>query len=340
MPGAAELLDRRARSPKALDFIDQCAGAALLPLLRALRAARSRLPGASGDEGSSQPSRPGGRRTANEADARQARVGAGALPDGDEQAEQHRRRPQVAARVAAGGRPRPSARSWTSSSERRRRTDEHARHLHRRQRLLVGRALPPAEACPYEECMRVPLVVRYPPLAPRAARRDALRRSTSTSRSPSPSSRAWCPPIPQDGRSMARLLADTEAVWRTDFLYEQWARRRRRGQRRRPRRSPAVRSEQCKYVEYVDQRDGALRSGRRSVRAAEPDEQSRLRGREEPDGRAAAAAPAGLASTGGRRFVSPRLARPSPRPRPRRPDAETAAVRRRRPRFGRSSSGR
>jgi arylsulfatase A-like enzyme len=75
--------------------------------------------------------------------------------------------------------------------------------------------------CPYEECMRVPLIVRYPPLAPqpRLETRFGLNIDfalTATELA------GIVPPVPPDGRSFTRVLADTEDLWRTDFLFEHY----------------------------------------------------------------------------------------------------------------------
>jgi arylsulfatase A-like enzyme len=80
-----------------------------------------------------------------------------------------------------------------------------------------------AKSCAYEECARVPLVVRYPPLAllPRVETRFGLNIDFALTFGelaglfPPPST-------PPDGRSLVRVVADTERVWRDDFLIEHW----------------------------------------------------------------------------------------------------------------------
>jgi arylsulfatase A-like enzyme len=59
------------------------------------------------------------------------------------------------------------------------------------------------------------------------------------------------PPIQQDGRSMARLLADTEPAWRTDFLYEQWLDPDDEDNDAVPPTNACVRTEEFKWIEYV-----------------------------------------------------------------------------------------
>ena len=131
---------------KALDFIDQSAGQPFL-LYFAPYAPHSPFCAAPGDENSyaSLPGyRPPNWNTAPTPDT--AALGRHDLPDGHGQAEQHRQRPPKAARVAEGGRPR--RRGDPRQARGRRPGPEHARALHRRQRLLVGRALPSPEALP------------------------------------------------------------------------------------------------------------------------------------------------------------------------------------------------
>jgi arylsulfatase A-like enzyme len=75
--------------------------------------------------------------------------------------------------------------------------------------------------CPYEECMRVPLVVRYPLLAPEA--RVETRFGLNVDFALTFTELAGVvPTVPPDGRSFVRVLADTEKLWRADMLYEHW----------------------------------------------------------------------------------------------------------------------
>ena len=104
--------------------------------------------------------------------------------------------------------------------------------------------------CPYEECMRVPMVVRYPVLAP-VARSDPRLALNIDIAFTFGELAGVVTPIVQDGRSMARLLPDDEPAWRTDFLYEQWLDVDPEEEPEQPPTLAGVRSEQWKYVEYV-----------------------------------------------------------------------------------------
>jgi arylsulfatase A-like enzyme len=73
--------------------------------------------------------------------------------------------------------------------------------------------------CPYEECLRVPMVVRYPRLVG-AARVDD-RQVTNIDLAPTFAEFAGAQPTSRvDGRSFASLLDGSAASWRTDMLYE------------------------------------------------------------------------------------------------------------------------
>jgi arylsulfatase A-like enzyme len=102
--------------------------------------------------------------------------------------------------------------------------------------------------CPYEECMRVPLVVRYPALVPlpRVETRFGLNIDFALTFT---ELAGIVPTVPPDGRSFTRVLSDTETLWRTDFLFEHW------DNDADPESGiptlAAVRNEQFKYVEYV-----------------------------------------------------------------------------------------
>jgi arylsulfatase A-like enzyme len=102
--------------------------------------------------------------------------------------------------------------------------------------------------CPYEECIRSPLVVRYPPLAPlpRVETRFGLNIDIALTFA---ELAGTVPTVPPDGRSWVRVLSDTETLWRTDFLYEHW------DNDEDPQDGiptlAAVRNQQFKYVEYV-----------------------------------------------------------------------------------------
>jgi arylsulfatase A-like enzyme len=102
--------------------------------------------------------------------------------------------------------------------------------------------------CPYEECMRVPLVVRYPPLAP-GPRIETLFGLNIDFALTFAELAGTVPTVPPDGRSAVRVLADTENLWRTDFLFEHW------DNDDDPETGmptlACVRNDQFKYVEYT-----------------------------------------------------------------------------------------
>jgi arylsulfatase A-like enzyme len=102
--------------------------------------------------------------------------------------------------------------------------------------------------CPYEECIRAPLVVRYPALAPlpRVETRFGLNIDFALSFA---ELAGTVPTVPPDGRSLVRVLSDTEDLWRTDFLYEHWDNDDDPGEGIPT--LAAVRNDQFKYVEYV-----------------------------------------------------------------------------------------
>ena len=104
--------------------------------------------------------------------------------------------------------------------------------------------------CPYDECMRVPLFIRYPALVsgPRTESRFGLNIDHAFTFA---ELAGLVPPTSQQGRSMAPLLADNEPAWRTDFLYEQWLDADDEDNETVPPTLAAVRSTQWKYVEYV-----------------------------------------------------------------------------------------
>jgi N-acetylglucosamine-6-sulfatase len=76
--------------------------------------------------------------------------------------------------------------------------------------------------CPYEECIRVPLVVRYPPLVRGAPRLDD-HFVLNIDLAPTFAALAGVvPPRPMNGASLVPLLAGAAPGWRTDFLAEHW----------------------------------------------------------------------------------------------------------------------
>jgi arylsulfatase A-like enzyme len=107
--------------------------------------------------------------------------------------------------------------------------------------------------CPYDECNRVPLTIRAPFLrvAPRVEPRFGLNIDFAFTFA---ELAGVVPPIPQDGRSLVRLLKDLEPAWRTDFLYEQWEDTDDDDQDADARRPPTlaqVRGPEWKYTEYT-----------------------------------------------------------------------------------------
>ncbi len=78
-----------------------------------------------------------------------------------------------------------------------------------------------AKQCPYEECMRVPMIMRYPPFGtvPRTDPHVVL----NVDFAPTIAELAGVvPPTPVNGVSVVPLLEGTAATWRTDFLNEHW----------------------------------------------------------------------------------------------------------------------
>ena len=96
--------------------------------------------------------------------------------------------------------------------------------------------------CPYEECMRVPLVVRYPALAPLPRVETGF--GLNIDYAETVAELAGATPDPgAEGRSMVRLIDGTEPAWRADFLEEHW-----NGQITT---FAQVRSDPWKYTEYL-----------------------------------------------------------------------------------------
>jgi N-acetylglucosamine-6-sulfatase len=100
-----------------------------------------------------------------------------------------------------------------------------------------------AKEVPYEESIRVPLVVRYPPAIP-AARSDP-RFVMNVDLAPTLAALAGVvPPTPVDGRSLVPILGGAAAPWRDDVLLEEW----------KLGAIPdwvGVRNERWKYVQYL-----------------------------------------------------------------------------------------
>jgi arylsulfatase A-like enzyme len=77
------------------------------------------------------------------------------------------------------------------------------------------------KACPYEECWKVPFVVRYPRLVPLPRSEDALVANIDLAPTLLELAGATSS-LAIDGRSMVRLLDGTEAAWRDAILGEHW----------------------------------------------------------------------------------------------------------------------
>ncbi len=74
---------------------------------------------------------------------------------------------------------------------------------------------------PYEEALRVPMIVRYPPLAPTARQDNRLVMTIDLA--PTFLSLAGAAPLPAtDGVSMEGLIANNPGTWRSDFVAEGW----------------------------------------------------------------------------------------------------------------------
>jgi N-acetylglucosamine-6-sulfatase len=104
--------------------------------------------------------------------------------------------------------------------------------------------------CPYEECMRVPLVVVYPRLGtePRVETRIALNVDCAETLA-ALARVATSPDV--EGRSLVQLIDGSAGAWRTDFLEEHWPKHG-RGPRRTIPEFAQVRDTRWKYVEYAD----------------------------------------------------------------------------------------
>ncbi len=75
--------------------------------------------------------------------------------------------------------------------------------------------------CEYEECMRVPLVVRYPPLAPTSRKEDRI--ALNIDYAETFAQLAGATPDPGvEGVSLLPLIANNATGWRTDMLNEHW----------------------------------------------------------------------------------------------------------------------
>lgn len=104
--------------------------------------------------------------------------------------------------------------------------------------------------CPYEECMRVPLVVRYPRLtaAPRVEPRIALNIDYAETLAELAGAKI---PSNVEGMSLVPLLDRSAQRWRTDFLEEHWAGRKAKRPHRNIPDFAQVRGADWKYTEYT-----------------------------------------------------------------------------------------
>ena len=75
--------------------------------------------------------------------------------------------------------------------------------------------------CPYEECMRVPLAIRYKPLAPLPRTEPGFGLNIDHGETLAELGGAIADPG-VEGMSMVRLLDGTVPTWRDDFLEEHW----------------------------------------------------------------------------------------------------------------------
>jgi arylsulfatase A-like enzyme len=78
------------------------------------------------------------------------------------------------------------------------------------------------KGCPYDECMRVPTIVRYPPLVT-AARQDSRFVLNIDFFSTILELAGLPTPAGTNGASLVPLLEDNAQSWRADFLNEHWA---------------------------------------------------------------------------------------------------------------------
>jgi arylsulfatase A-like enzyme len=78
------------------------------------------------------------------------------------------------------------------------------------------------KTCPYEECMRVPIIMRYPDLVPDEPRVDDRIVLNVDFAATIAELAGVLPPNLVNGRSVVPVLADTASSWRTDLLNEHW----------------------------------------------------------------------------------------------------------------------
>jgi N-acetylglucosamine-6-sulfatase len=78
------------------------------------------------------------------------------------------------------------------------------------------------KGCPYEECLRVPLVIRYPPLARGGRQQPQMALNIDLAPTIAALARVPVPPG-TDGASLVPLLRGTAGGWRREFLFEYFA---------------------------------------------------------------------------------------------------------------------
>lgn len=106
------------------------------------------------------------------------------------------------------------------------------------------------KGCGYEECLRVPMVVRYDGLT--GVPREEDRFVLNIDLAPTFAELAGATlPSPVDGRSFAPLLEGSATDWRVDLLFEYWLDQEESGAYSRIPEYTGVRMAGWKYVEYV-----------------------------------------------------------------------------------------
>ena len=108
------------------------------------------------------------------------------------------------------------------------------------------------KGCPYEECLRVPLVIRYPPLT--RGGRQQPQMVLNIDLAPTIAALAGVPVPPgTDGESLVPLLRGAAGGWRSEFLFEYFA---------NPGETPpsfaGVRTKRWKLTRYDDPSDDEL----------------------------------------------------------------------------------
>lgn len=107
-----------------------------------------------------------------------------------------------------------------------------------------------AKRCPYDECMRVPLVMHYPELAPLPTTEARFGLNIDFAFTAAELA-GLVPPISQGGRSLVPLIGGIAPMWRPDFLYEQWSDPADATDPKKPPTLAGVRTSEWKYIEYT-----------------------------------------------------------------------------------------